>query len=329
MEEKEQFKHLYNLYLNNQCSAAELKQFFELLNKSNTDLELLTLMSNTWDQTNALPEEGLIPPFLKSEPKQIKLTLPQKSYFSLQKWIGVAALLILLTGTYFYRSAITNIFNSGPQYQLVAAASERKQLQLADGTKVWLSPNSKLSYPDKFEGPERSISLDGEAFFEVTHDARHPFIIKSGAVSTTVLGTSFNVTAYTQQHTIAITLVTGRVAVALNANNHTQRDTITANQRITVDKTTSKITKINYPDAASFLSKRLGLYEYKGTTLEAVSQDLENQYNIKIQLDQELSSKAFYGNLNMSDPLNETLNKLCTVMETKWKKDGGHYAIIK
>ncbi|TCC88356.1 FecR family protein [Pedobacter hiemivivus] len=329
MEEKEQLKYLYSLYLNNQCNATELKQFFDLLNKSNTDLELLALMSNTWDQTNALPEEGLIPPFLKTEAQQVKLHPTRKPYLGLQKWIGVAALLLLFTGAYFYRSAITQIFNTAPKYQLAAASNQRKQLQLADGTKVWLSPNSKLSYPDKFEGAERLVSLDGEAFFEVSHDTKHPFIIKSGEVSTTVLGTSFNVSAYARQHTIDVTLVTGRVAVALNTENNTQRDTITANQRITVDKMTSKITKLNYPDASTFLSKRLGLYEYKGATLEEVGSDLENQYNIKIQLDQELSSKAFYGNLNMTSPLNETLNKLCIVMEAKWKKEGERYTIIK
>jgi transmembrane sensor len=329
VEEKEQLKHLYSLYLNNQCDATELKQFFDLLNKSNTDLELLALMSNTWDQTNALPEEGLILPFLKAEPKQVKLHPIRKPYFGLQKWIGIAALLLLFTGAYFYRSAITEIFNMAPKYQLAAASNQRKQLQLADGTKVWLSPNSKLSYPDKFEGAERLVSLDGEAFFEVSHDTKHPFIIKSGAVSTAVLGTSFNVSAYAQQHTIDVTLVTGRVAVALNAKNNTQRDTITANQRITVDKMTSKISKMDYPDAATFLSKRLGLYEYKGALLEEVGRDLENQYNINIQFDHELSSKAFYGNLNMTSPLNETLNKLCIVMEAKWKKEGEHYTIIK
>lgn len=329
MEEKEQLKHLYNLYLNNQCSATELKQFFELLDKSNIDLELLALMSNTWDQTNALPEEGLIPPFLKTEAQQVKLQPTRKPYFGLQKWIGVAALLLLFTGAYFYRSAITQIFSSAPSYQIAAASGQRKQLQLADGTKVWLSPNSKLSYPDKFEGAERLVSLDGEAFFEVSHDTKHPFIIKSGTVSTTVLGTSFNVTAYAEQHTIDVTLVTGRVAVALNTENDTQRDTITANQRITVDKMTSRLTKMDYPDAAAFLSKRLGLYEYKGAVLEEVGNDIKNQYNIKIQFDPELSSKAFYGNLNMTNPLNETLNKLCIVMEAKWKKEGALYTITK
>jgi len=329
VEEKEHFKYLYDQYLHNRCSAQELKQFFTLLNKNSEDQEVMNLLSATWDQTKALPEEGLIPPFLKPETKQVKLRPYGNRYFGLQKWIGVAALLFALTGIYFYQSDIGALFFPASKYQIASTVAERKQFQLADGTKVWLSPNSKLSYPARFEGNERGVTLDGEAFFEVTHDAKHPFIIKSGDLSTTVLGTSFNVTAYTKQHTINVTLVTGKVAVALNGNNNTKRDTITANQRLIIDKTALSITKVNYPGAATFLNKRLGLYDYKGAALGEVTKDLENQYNIQIQLDVDLSGRTFYGSLNMTDPLDETLNKLSTVMETKWKKDGGQYVIIK
>lgn len=327
VKEKEQFKYLYNQYLHNRCSAEELTQFFNLLNGHQDKEEIMALLSDTWDQTATLPEKGLIPPFLQQEAKQIKLDANQNKYYGLKKWIGVAALLIALTGIYFYQSNIAGLFNPTAKYLVAHATAERKQLQLADGTKVWLSPNSTLGYPAKFAGNKRLVTLDGEAFFEVTHDADHPFMIKSEEVSTTVLGTSFNVTAYTKQHTINVTLVTGKVAVALNGSNHTRRDTITANQRLIIDKTALRITKVNYPDAAAFLNKRLGLYDYKGAALQEVIKDLENQYNIRIGLDTDLYARTFYGGLNMTDPLHDTLDKLCTVMETKWEKDGGKYVI--
>lgn len=327
MEEKEQFKYLYNLYLHNRCTAEELKQFFRLLDENQDHDEITALLSDTWEQTHTIAEEGLIPPFLKPEIKQVKLEANQGRYFGLGKWIGVAAMLIAIAGIYFYQVEISSLFKANTTYELASTTTQRRQFRLPDGTKVWLSPNSKLSYPAEFSDTDRRVLLDGEAFFEVTHDAAHPFIITSAEVSTTVLGTSFNVTAYTQQHTINVTLVTGKVAVALNGNNNTKRDTITANQRIIVDKTALSMTKVNYPDAAAFLNKRLGLYEYKGAALQEVLKDLENQYNIQIQRDGVLGAKTFYGSLNMTDPLNETLNKLCTVMETQWKKEGGKYVI--
>ena len=87
MEEKEQFKYLYNQYLNNRCTAEELEQFFTLLDKGNQNQEIMNLMSVTWDQTNALPEEGLVPPFLMPQAKQVKLRPDTNKYFGLQKWI--------------------------------------------------------------------------------------------------------------------------------------------------------------------------------------------------------------------------------------------------
>lgn len=320
MNEKEQFKHLYQLYLSNSCTAEELKHFFDLLEKRRDDQELMALLSDTWDQTALSPEQGLTPPFLPQERKTVQLW---------RRLVSAAAVLLILSGLYLYRSDLSRLVAPAPAHQLLTATAERKLVNLPDGTRVWLSPNSKLGYPENFEGTERNVTLDGEAFFEVTHDARHPFVIKSGQVSTTVLGTSFNVTAYTQQNTINVTLVTGKVAVALQGQNTTRRDTIVANQRIIVDKAASSISKVDYPDAAAFLNKRLGLYEYRGAALGEVIRDLENQYGIQIKTDSSLAESTFYGNLKMTDPLTETLNKLSTVMEAQWKKEGTQYIILK
>lgn len=328
MEDNGQLNTLYQLYLKNRCTADELEQFFRLLRKKK-DAEILSLMSATWDQTQAIPESGLYPEFLKQESKQVKLNPEHIDRFKIYKAIAIAAMLIIISGIYFYRSDFGKLFQAKVNYEQAITTNQRKQIQLPDGTRVWLSPNSKLDYPAQFKESERQVSLTGEAFFEVTHDARHPFTIKSGRLSTTVLGTSFNVMAYTQQHTINVTLVTGKVALALIGQNNTQRDTIVANQRVIVDKTTSRIIKEDFPQAAAFLDKRLGLYEYGGAALQEVVSDLSNQYNIKIKLDTGISEKNFYGHLNMSDPIEQSLNKLCTVMEMKWEKQGGLYVILK
>lgn len=328
MEDKGQLKTLYQRYLKNRCTAEELELFFRLLRK-NKDAEILHLMSATWDQTQAMPESGLYPDFLKQEGKQVKLNPGHVRGFKLYKIAALAAVLFIISGIYLYRSELGTLFQTKGNYEQASTSTRRKQIQLSDGTRVWLSPNSKLDYPARFEGSERQVSLTGEAFFEVTHDARHPFTIKSGRLSTTVLGTSFNVMAYTQQHTINVTLVTGKVALALTGQNNTQRDTIVANQRVIIDKTTSRITKENFPDAAAFLDRRLGLYEYGGAALQEVVNDLSNQYNIKIKSDNSISEKHFYGRLNMTDSIEQSLNRLCTVMEMTWQKQGGVYVIRK
>ncbi len=89
-----------------------------------------------------------------------------------------------------------------------------QQLTLTDGTKVWLNAESTLEYPETFEGkPNREVYLKGEAYFEVTKDTEHPFRVKTDALETLVLGTSFNVRAYSKEDT-QVTLVEGSVKVS-------------------------------------------------------------------------------------------------------------------
>lgn len=326
MDENEELKQLYQLYLTNQCSPAELKRFFVLINNSKDDQTILDLMSASWDQTQGIPETGLVPDFLPKETKQVKLSPVQLVHYHFRY---VAAVMLLLTGLYFFRSTVWNVVSPAHQLESITSHTERRQLELPDGTKVWLSPNSKLKYPNQFRESNRIVRLDGEAFFEVAHDARRPFIIQSGKVNTRVLGTSFNISAYPQQAEISVTLVTGKVAVALQKENSIAAATITANQRISVNKAEGRISKMDFPHAGDYLNRRLGIFEYKEAILAEVIKDIELQYQIRIQLSPELNRNMFYGNLDMTKPLTQTLNKLCTVMETNWKEDGGQYVVTK
>lgn len=330
MKEKQPLKDLYHLYLNNQCSKEEFEHFLAALSNEDNDKEMLELMSATWDNTHTLSDIGLIPDFLPQETKPVKLRPAPSARISLQRFIAsAAAILVLAVGLYFFGENLAKFIAPVQQREVWSSIGERRKIILADGSQVWLSSNSRLSYPDKFNEAQRAVSLEGEAFFEVAHDTKHPFIIKTGKVNTTVLGTSFNVSAYSKQNTINITLVTGKVAVALTTKNKTYTETILPNQQIVVDRNNDKLSKIDYPEAVSFLNRRLGQYEYKGLILEQVVHDIESQYNVQIVLSANLSDKTFYGNLNMNDPIAQTLNKLCLVMETKWKKKGEQYEIIK
>lgn len=333
MEEKEELKRLYQLYLTDQCTAEELQRFFVLIDNSEDDETILELMSASWDQTRRVPETGLVPDFLPDflvkGIKEIKLTPTRRIPYGFRHFAAAAAILLVVTGLFFFRSAVWTAISPAHQLQSFSARAGHKQLELPDGTRVWLSPNSTLKYPDKFSGNSRTVALEGEAFFEVTHDASHPFIIQSGQVSTRVLGTGFNISAYQQSPDIRITLVTGKVAVALQKKNGLAEEILTPNQQATINKAEGKISKANFPNASDYLNRRSGHFDYKGAPLPEVLKDLELQYQIKIQLTPELSNSLFYGNLDMTRSNTQTLNKLCTVMEANWKKDGGQYVIFK
>lgn len=95
----------------------------------------------------------------------------------------------------------------------VNQVGEVSKLKLPDGTMVWLGAASSLTYPKAFSDSLRYIELDGEAYFEVTHNEKSPFVVKSGTVRTRVLGTKFNVKAYDEDMDVAVTLASGKVAV--------------------------------------------------------------------------------------------------------------------
>ena len=86
------------------------------------------------------------------------------------------------------------------------------QLRLADGTQVWLNAESRLKYPSRFTGEQRVVELEGEGYFKVTPDSKRPFIVKSGNITTEVLGTEFNVRTYVSDDS-HVTLLKGSVKV--------------------------------------------------------------------------------------------------------------------
>src|SRR5690606_36229691 len=89
------------------------------------------------------------------------------------------------------------------------------QVSLPDGTKVWLNADSKLYYPRAFSGNTRTVQMEGEAYFEVAKDEQKPFIVQTNRQKVEVLGTHFNVNAYSEEPISAVSLLEGKVKVSL------------------------------------------------------------------------------------------------------------------
>lgn len=107
------------------------------------------------------------------------------------------------------------------------------EITLPDGSIVWLGAASSLEYPEIFSEEARSVQLNGQAFFDVVSDPDKPFTVESGPLSTSVLGTSFNVRAYHDDPNIEVTLATGKVEVTVNDKG--QKQTLEPNQRVRFD----------------------------------------------------------------------------------------------
>lgn len=252
---------------------------------------------------------------------------PARKVITLWRNIAAAAAVVLLiTFAALYKNEVLEAIDPAKQVELVTAPGKHRQISLPDGTRIWLSPGSHISYPDKFRTKERLVKLEGEAFFDVVHDEDHPFVIQSGQLKTVVLGTSFNIKAYPDQIISEVTVISGKVAVQEHNLPKSKLAIMVLNQRAVYNKTDRSLVKQEYPNASKFLSQRTGLFSYDGASLQAVTDDLSLQYGVRIVLTPDVSKKGFYGHINTNEPLNKTFDKLCAVMDLRWgKHDSGYY----
>jgi len=156
---------------------------------------------------------------------------------------------------------------------------ENRVIFLPDGSTVYLSPGSKLNYPSTFDGTKkREVYLQGEAFFDIKHNATRPFVVHSGKVETTVLGTAFNIKAEPSEKDITVTVTRGKVRIS---DSYKTLGIITPQQQITYNTeretcTLSRVTNNSYLD---WKSNDLFI---DNLTIAEASKLLEEQYKIKI-----------------------------------------------
>jgi Fe2+-dicitrate sensor, membrane component len=160
---------------------------------------------------SAAEEQGIRDEIWQRISPQIR---PLKPFYR-RTWVRAAAAVLLIAGatsSYFLWKAA---YNSAPAYTEIHTGNrERKTVQLPDGSQLTLNAGSTLRIPDDQSAERKVQLLDGEVFFDVQPDTRRPFIVESGPLRTTVLGTSFNISAYQDIHQLSITVTSGKISVA-------------------------------------------------------------------------------------------------------------------
>ncbi len=181
------------------------------------------------------------------------------------------------------------------------------QLTLSDGTQVHLNSGSSLRYPTSFiEGMKREVYLQGEAYFDVTSDKNHPFIVNTGEVYTKVLGTSFNVSYYPEDIHISMVLVEG-VIVLESTQNKSIITSIRPGEKATWDKTRKNVS-VSDVDTKLYTEWRYGNMRFKSAPFRNIKLMLERNFNIKIDnqysiLDDQIYTASFFSDESIEDIL--------------------------
>ncbi|MEO8253994.1 MAG: FecR domain-containing protein [Flavobacterium sp.] len=203
-----------------------------------------------------------------------------------------------------------------PQYNTVLVPyGKRAQLVLSDGTSVWLNSGSKLIYPTAFNSKTREVFLEGEAVFDVAHNAAKAFFVRTANnYSVQVLGTLFNVRCYSSDTEILTALLRGKVRVAYTKKGFFATDTLhsdlTPGMTASFDKKQQKIeTKVQ--DVAPFFSWRKGYYEFSKQKLPLVLEKLTRYYNVSFVMIKDINLKETYsGTFTLNDDLDKVIKTL-------------------
>lgn len=159
---------------------------------------------------------------------------------------------------------------------VVTMRKEEKKIKLSDGTEVWLNADTRLTYPERFDGPERVVCLEGEAYFKVSKDKDHPFIVELGELSTHVLGTEFNVKGYSGEAPV-VTLVSGKVKLT-SADSKKSR-VLRPGQQAKLKGHDFELTEI---DADEYVEWKDGFFYYDNKPLEEMLGDMARWYDVRV-----------------------------------------------
>ncbi len=178
-------------------------------------------------------------------------------------------------------------------------------LILSDGSKVWINADSKLKFPVDFTGNEREVYLEGEAYFEVSKDQQHPFIVRTSRGTVKVLGTGFNVRDYSDEAKVVTTLVNG--SVAYRSRKYPSK-TVVLQPGFQVEDKEGGDLRPEKVDVMMYVGWKDGKYIFENTTLEEIMQVLSKWYNVAVfYRNEKVKNLHFTGDLERYDDINDFL----------------------
>lgn len=209
---------------------------------------------------------------------------PRKFYLWFAR-VASVILLLLMTGLSLHYYTMSQMIM--PDMIVSVEKGQKANVVLPDGSKVWVNSDSRLSYGSRFNQKERVLSLEGEAYFEVTPDKDRPFIVETDELAVRALGTSFNVKSYEEEKDASTVLMTGKVEVTSDYD----RLVLNPNERIVFNKQTGHMEKSTVENTGDYINWKYNALTFNGETFENIVHTLERYYNTRIVFESETLKK--------------------------------------
>jgi transmembrane sensor len=208
---------------------------------------------------------------------------------------------------------------------ITTPAGGQWQVQLPDGTRVWINAASSLTYPASFaNAKQRVVELSGEAYFEVAKDRVHPFVVKTVRQQVQVVGTHFDVNSYRDEPTEKTTLLEGKV----NVNSLVTKNTITllpGQQSVLSDNQLSK-SRANVEEAVAWKN---GYFRFNDEKIGSIMRKLARWYNITVQYDGDVPTGGMNGKVSRSKNISKILQALEATKTVRFVVEGRRVVVMK
>lgn len=252
-------------------------------------------------------------------PKARKHSFLKGPFFKPSNWMKVAAVLVLFISFPLYNyvtKAIEVKTTDVPTLQISKAHTGKMlKLILEDGSEILLNSGSVIKYPKHFDKNKREVYLEGEAFFKVTHNAAKPFIVNTGKIKTTVLGTSFNIRAYPEIDQIKVTVATGKVGVAATGKT---LSLLYPNQQINYHTQTESY-EITKTDAKLATSWQVGEVRLDGVSFQELSLIIQNTWGLILETkSNRLETANYKTTFNTNNKIEDVMRVISKITDARY-----------
>ena len=231
-------------------------------------------------------EEKIYSQIMKNLNKE-KIHSINRTLFSpslLKRAAAIAFFFLLSSGILYLSGVFSKKTLPVVWHEEVTSAGEKSILTLSDGSQVTLNADSRLKYPDRFDNARREVFLEGEGYFVVQHTNNRPFILHTGNLSTTVLGTKFNVSAYPGNKIIAVSLLEGKVQVTKNEEGTNEHIAVLKPQEQLMYDKDHESSSCSWFDSLEAVGWKDNIFKFENAPLDKVLSQLERAFGIKFKI---------------------------------------------
>jgi transmembrane sensor len=280
-------QRLFDKYLQRRCNPQELEELIALLQEAEADNLLSPQMQEVWEQLKG--ETTSYDVDWENMYNTIRTTReiePVRSSRVRRYWYAIAAsiLLIFAAAAWYMQQDKKEVTPDKFAEEATTPKpkpqnSMRQTIHLPDGSTVVLNANSRLNYPPSFSGSNREVFLSGEAFFDIKPDAQKPFLVHTGRITTRVLGTAFNIKAYSTDKLVEVTVTRGKVQVL---KDNRSLGLLTASQQISCSNDNEKKVLQKTVDIRPVIAWKPEEIYFNDITMEEALKQISERFSMEV-----------------------------------------------